>query len=300
MTTRLGRTIGRYFWGVQFVVVGAVAVLAGWTGASLAGTMMVPQGRAHTRSRVCFDCGRGVEHSERLHVSGVDVLRRNPFCSSCQRGPTPPPEPSTKSPLRLDDAVLVATQLTAGDTDWTLAEVRFPKAGQVRVLGQGSRVADAKITRVTATQVEFVRGGRAGVLALFPGQAAEPPPPKRSTRPQKCPASVRTLGAGKLAIDRSLLMTLIGGLGGTTRDLAVAPLQRNGRLAGLRILRVRPRSVFYCLGLRAKDQVVAVNKRQLTSPDVMLTLLAELPGAHHVSVTLIRRGRPQTLDYSIE
>lgn len=46
--------------------------------------------------------------------------------------------------------------------------------------------------------------------------------------------------------------------------------------------------------------MTAVNHRQLTSPDVLLTLLAELPGARHVTVSVIRQGRIQTLDYGIE
>jgi len=241
-----------------------------------------------------------MEQPESLRVSGAEVQERNLFCSTCGQGPVPRPEPSPKSTPRLDDAVLVATQVAAGDVGWSLAEVRFPGAGRLRVLGQGSRVGDARITQVTATQVEFVRGGQAGVLELFPGQRDSPRRPAARAGARGCPASVRALGAGRFAIDRSLLMTLLGGLGGGTRDLAVTPMQQQGRLAGLRVLRVRPGSVFHCLGLRARDRVSAVNNRQLTSPDVMLTLLAELPGARHVSVSVTRKGRLQTLDYSIE
>jgi hypothetical protein len=162
-------------------------------------------------------------------------------------------------------------------------------------------VADARITRVTATQMEFVRDSRSGVLELLGGVVAPTAPAPTSTPGTAgCPPGVHRLGPGRFSLPRSLLLALAQGLGGATRAVAVAPLSRQGRLAGLRVLRVRPQSVFHCLGLRAADEVTAVNHRALTSPDVILTLMAELPGARHVTVTVTRQARLLTLDYTIE
>lgn len=298
MSMRMTRAVDRYFWVVRLGVVGLVAVLVGWTASSLLGAALVGRGRV-MRAR-----GGGTLGAVRpagLSSSGGAVQRRNLFCSGCGGVVKPAPEPPSLRAVRLDDAVLVATQVVAGDAGWTLAEVRFPGAGQLRVVGQGSRVADARITRVTARQVEFVRAGRTGVLRLVPGQATKAPAPRAAPGPSpRCPTSIRRLGAGRFGIDRTLLGALLRGMGGGSGDVAVAPLQLRGRLAGLRVLRVRRGSVFHCLGLRARDQVTAVNHRQLTSPDVLLTLMAELPGARHVTVSVIRQGRPRTFDYSIE
>ncbi len=292
------RAVERYFWGVELGVVGLVAVLAGWTASSLFANAYLVEGRVV----MARDTGTlGVAAPAGLHASGADVQRRNVFFSLGRRRPNAATDPQPKGAVRLDDGVLLATQVIAGDDDWSLAAVRFPGAARVRVLGQGSRVGEARITHVSATQVSFVDRGRWGVLNLLSGAIPSPrqAPPKK-TGAAKCPASIRPQGVGRFSIDRALLMTLVQGLAGTTRDVAVAALHQDGRLAGVRLVRVRPRSVIHCLGLRSRDQVIAVNNRQLTSPDVMLTLMAQLPGARHITVLVIRGGRRRTFDYSIE
>ncbi len=297
---RMTRTVERYFWGVELAVVGLVAILAGWTASSLFANAYLAQG---WRDMAQNTGTLAVAEPLGLHASAAEVQRRNLFHSLDHRRGDPGADPHLKGAPRLGDGVIVATQVIAGDSDWSLAAVRFPGASQVRVLGQGSQVGEARITQVTATQLEFVSRGQSGVLQLLPGPVVGP----RQTRPKqtgteapKCPASIRSQGAGRFSIDRALLLTLIQGLAGTTRDVAVAPLHQGGQLAGLRLVRVRSRSIFHCLGLRSGDQVTAVNNRQLTSPDVLLTLMAQLPGALHIRVSVIRGGRPMTFDYSVE
>lgn len=298
---RLSR-IERWWWLGKLGAVGVIAMVAGWTTSSMLANALTPDAR-EVRARRASIQPTKPRRPAGLRSSDAAVTRRNPFCSVCRPRPAQAPGPDARDAPRLDDAVLLATHLAPGDGDWTLAAVRFRGAGQLRMLGRGSEVSGARITRVTATQLEFVRDGRRGILHLFPGLAAPAPPPNRTPKqaaPRGCPSTIRRRGPGRYSIDRALLSKLVGGLGGTTHDVAVAPLEVGGRLAGLRVVRVRRGSVFHCLGLRPRDQITAVNNQQLTSPDVLLTLLAQLPGARHVSVSVTRDGRMQSLDYSIE
>jgi len=309
------RAIERYFWGVHLAVIGVVAVVAGWTATSLFANAYLGPGRApghgpgHGPRSTPFRGPRpsgavATSNPAGLRASAATVQSRNLFCSSCDKPWKPIPAPGAPpQPPRLDDAVLLATHLAAHDPQWTLAAVRFPGAGHLRILGQGSQVGDAEITRVTATQVQFTRAGRPGVLDLVPGAPKPPAQARRNQarpKPRGCPATIRRLGPGRFAIDCALVTSLVTGLGGTTRDVAVAPLNSAGRLIGLRLLRVRPYSTLHCLGLRAHDQITAINNQSLTSPDILLTLMAQVPTAHHVTVTTTRQGRPHTLDYTIE
>jgi len=294
------RILSKRFYLVNLVVISVAGVLMGLSVVRLI-ELQLMGGAEGTGRRRLVTVPSAASHASLPPARPDDVRSRNIFCSGCDRRPPPPGPDPARPPETLEGAVLLATSVAHQDLGWSLATTRFARTGRTRLLGPGSRVGDAVITRVAAYRVEFRRQGRVGVLELIPGRHPIPAPRAagKASPGQRFPG-IRRLGPRRFAIDRQTLQALIRGFASLGPDGHGVPITKGGRLAGFRLQRVRPGGVFARLGLRVSDAVVAVNNRRLDSPDVLVGLLAQLPGARHVTVGLVRNGRPVSLDYSIE
>jgi len=71
--------------------------------------------------------------------------------------------------------------------------------------------------------------------------------------------------------------------------------QRNG----MKIVKVKPRSLLRRLGLRSGDVIQSVNNRRIQSMDDAMNIYQDLMSGGKISVELLRRNRPQTYEYRI-
>lgn len=68
---------------------------------------------------------------------------------------------------------------------------------------------------------------------------------------------------------------------------------------GMRISSIKPRSVFRRLGLRNGDVIQSVNNRQISSMDDAMKIYQNLQNGEKISIQLLRRNRPRTIEYKI-
>ncbi len=231
----------------------------------------------------------------RLPAADPDrVTRRNPFCSAC--GPTGPAPPGAP-PCALPAPELLVTLLLPGDPGASRALVRFGTPPRTRLIGPGSTLGPARVTAVTAQGVLLRGCGREQRL----GWGAAPTPVQ--TAVWSAPGSqlpVRPLGPHRFAVDRQWVLSTLGHLGPALAQGAARPVLRGRRMVGVRLLRLPPGAAFQRLGLRAGDQITAINGRALDSPDALLWVMSTLPSARHVTVAVERQRRAVTLAYRIE
>ncbi len=78
------------------------------------------------------------------------------------------------------------------------------------------------------------------------------------------------------------------------------PVVKNGNRLGFRVYSVRPQSIAAKAGIRNGDILQRVNGKPLTNLSEALDVYANLKIAKSITVFLIRRGTPVTVNYSIQ
>lgn len=69
---------------------------------------------------------------------------------------------------------------------------------------------------------------------------------------------------------------------------------------GMKISRIKPSSLFRRLGLRNGDVITSVNNSQIRSVDDAMGIYKDLQNGGGISIDLLRRGRPTTIEYTVK
>jgi general secretion pathway protein C len=107
-----------------------------------------------------------------------------------------------------------------------------------------------------------------------------------------------SIGPTEFAVDRATLDKIIEGQAELVRARAT-PESENGKVVGIRLSAIRKDSVLSALGLEDGDRLQTINGFDITVPEKALEAYARLRQADKLSVTVNRRGRDMTLDYTV-
>ena len=101
-------------------------------------------------------------------------------------------------------------------------------------------------------------------------------------------------------VQRSFLEEVMRNQEEIMRTARVIPHEENGRVVGVKTYGIRRNSVLGRLGIQNGDMVRTMNGFDLTSPDTALEAYTRLSGADSLSLSVVRRGQPLTIDYSVQ
>jgi hypothetical protein len=221
---------------------------------------------------------------------GAELVTRNMFCSTCTTpagglGPTDSFKP---------DAILIATSIGVDPR----ATLRVPATEVQGSWGLGDIVPGVgRIERIGFTSIDVVDGARRGTLSLLeiPGgrsdaSAATPAPAAADPFADR----VRKIDDQTFEVDRTLVRDLVSGAvkAGGVRML---PIEKNGKLDGLRLNGVRPGGVAAALGLRNGDILQAVNNMKIESANTVLDVYSKIDRIDTVALDGLRGGKPLSL-----
>ena len=136
-------------------------------------------------------------------------------------------------------------------------------------------------------QMEEIRGtaGRSNVARL-----------KRDRKPE----GSKTLGSKSISLKRERIDEAVNDLGNLMKQVRIRPHYKDGQSDGLTLSGIRSNSIFSEMGFRNGDVIVGVDGKDIESVDDALSLYENLQSAENVQVQLRRRGRLQTIDYSVK
>ena len=136
-------------------------------------------------------------------------------------------------------------------------------------------------------QMEEIRGtaGRSNVARL-----------KRDRKPE----GSKTLGSKSISLKRERIDEAVNDLGNLMKQVRIRPHYKDGQSDGLTLSGIRSSSIFSEMGFRNGDVIVGVDGKNIESVDDALSLYENLQSAENVQVQLRRRGRLQTIDYSVK
>jgi len=189
--------------------------------------------------------------------------------------------PATSMPL-------VLTGIIAGNDPQNGLAILGQNAQSAKVYAVGDNVpGGAKLHSVYSDRVVIDRNGQLESLAL-PHQVASSAPPPSSA----------ALSAENPPIER--MRRMISEQPGLLADvMRPQPVMDHGRMNGFRVYPGRNRMAFARLGLRAGDQVTAINGTPLDDRDRGEQILHTLSSSSEAHVTVIRNGQTQDLTLNI-
>lgn len=250
----------------------------------------------------------------------------------------PEPELAEGRCLESDIAINLVGTMVADDPTWSLAILHNPSTSKTQFASIGTNLlAEADVTRIERNRIFLRRNGREECLR--PGDqatrqqrsgggttrtTATTATPRRggrasapSARPTPTPA--RAEPARPAALEDRVRTAVTQGADGSynvPRDLIqevandrslmeqqaprVVPNYVNGQPRGFRLQGIRAGSIFSAIGIRNGDVITGVNGTVIDSPQRALSLYEAMLQQDNVEVQVLRRGREQTLNYSIQ
>jgi general secretion pathway protein C len=317
--------IKKYFWMVGVIAVILCSALA----ASAVGHMIEATALADsdkpTRRPIARPAipGPMAEPDSGPGKSGTALAERNIFCSDCL-----PPEPAaadpaaapsdpnnppiTSLPLRL-----VATNVSRNDSRSfaTILNTSNEKQGSYWI---GTDIPGAgPVTRILGRYVDFENRAASRIervsllsgdvpqtpVAAVPMPALETGVDPRTARDEllsAVDAGVRKLDDSNFEVDRALVEKVLANPTAVARGARIVPSVKNGQPNGFKLYAIRPSSVYSKIGLMNGDTLHAVNGFELNSMDKALEVYTKVRESSNLSISITRRGKPVTLNYTIK
>ena len=262
---------------------------------------------------------------ERVTNAGP-ILSRNPFDSVT--GPLDGTSQSVALPSTEDAPVdtsnpyndpicdiakcLLITQ--SDDPDWSFAAVAGSD-GKSQLRRRGDDVGGHTVHWIGWDRVWLTQGNSrcqmpvhgekkvAAAPAAAPSMA-EPPTTRKGGRGSKIPADmaakIHKVSETQFDIERSLVDQVLENQGELMKSARIVPEKEGDKVVGIRLFGVRPDSLLGTLGLENGDRLQSINGFEMSDPQKALEAYARLRSADKLSVTVNRRGKPTTIDFSIK
>jgi general secretion pathway protein C len=308
--------VKRHFW-----VVGAVAVASSAFFAAKAVGHVV-EGKALTDASkapaipVVAQAAKTPTTTERSKT-GDPIAERNMFCSDCKpptaltaENPTVPGQtPVTSLPL-----VLIATSVGAQPTHSFATILNNDSQRQGAYFPDDTIPGAGVVKEIHFKYVDFQNSSSNRVERIM--LLGEAPPPSTPT-PTPTPdvpidstavastdgldfdAGIKKIDDTTYEIDRGLVDKVLVNPMAVAKGARVVPSVKNGKANGFKLYAIRPSSVYSKLGLSNGDTIHAINGFELTSMDKALEVYTKVKEVNNLTVSVTRRGKPTTLNYSI-
>jgi general secretion pathway protein C len=221
-----------------------------------------------------------------------------------------PQVPETAKNVDVDDLQETTLKLklwgtVSGDPQKAYAVIEDTQKREQNLFRVGDSIQNAQVKMILREKVVLTVAGEDEVLAMEKLQTGS----SRVSRGFASRAAVRTpspatgseapVRTQRISLRRDMINDAMQDVTKLMTEIAVRPHLEDGQPAGLALTNIKPNSVFRRMGLRNGDVLVGVGGQEIRSVDDALQLYEQLKSADDVAVQLKRRGRDQTINYSI-
>ncbi|MFO0712012.1 MAG: type II secretion system protein GspC [Sandaracinus sp.] len=113
-------------------------------------------------------------------------------------------------------------------------------------------------------------------------------------------ANIHQVSETSYTINRTLVDRLLANQAALMSAARVIPHEEDGRTVGMKIYGIRRSSLLGRLGVQNGDMLRTVNGFDLTDPNAILQAYTQLRAADHLTLQVVRRGNPISMDYQIQ
>lgn len=111
--------------------------------------------------------------------------------------------------------------------------------------------------------------------------------------------NIQQISETSYSINRTLVDRLLANQAALMSAARVIPHEEDGHVVGVKIYGIRRSSLLGHLGIQNGDMLRTLNGYDLTDPTAVLDAYSRLRTADSLSVSIMRRGAPVTVDYAI-
>ena len=246
--------------------------------------------------------------AERSHPPLVDyaaITKRNIFNSSTQEQEAAPvvDKKLDLEKLKQTDLKLKLWGTVTGQNERAYAVIEDSKAREQNLYRAGDTIQNAVVKLILREKVVLKVGENDEILAMEENIGRGSRAGRRDAR-----SSSRT-SAKKLPVSRAARKIKLKGdqiekamenLGELMEQATLRPHIENGQAAGISITGIKPNAIFRKMRLRNGDIITGVNGNSIESVEDAVKVVEQLSSGSDIQLQIKRRGREQSLDYSIE
>ncbi len=118
--------------------------------------------------------------------------------------------------------------------------------------------------------------------------------------PPEIASSIRSTGDNRFEVDRSAIDGIVEQRATLLRGVQVVPKTEGGKTVAVGLRGVRDGSLLHSLGLRDGDELQSVNGFDIADPEGALTAYAKLRTADHLTISVVRGGKPMSIDVDVK
>jgi general secretion pathway protein C len=170
-----------------------------------------------------------------------------------------------------------------------------------RLLDQ-ARIIEIDVTRVvvineSSNRKEYLElgaepsGVAPAVAAVSAGDSGEPKGPTGD--------GIKKINNNSYEVAQNEIDATLANLNSIATQARIVPNFQDGKANGFKLFSIRPGSLYSKIGIQNGDVVTRINGYDLSSPDKALEIYNKLKDSKQVTVDVIRRGKPETIDYRI-
>jgi general secretion pathway protein C len=241
---------------------------------------------------------------------GGTLASRDIFCSECTPAAVvatstdPASITTTTLPLQL---LATNVGLTADVSYATLVNTENQRQGSYSV-GDPIPGASGKLKVIHYKYIDFENNGHLERLVLAGASAPITPVAVAAAQPEGdkdelealADSSIKKIDDTHYEIDKKLIDQVLANPMGAAKGARVVPAVKNGKPDGFKLYAIRPSSVYAKIGLSNGDTLEAINGFDLTSADKALEVYTKVREATSLQVSITRRGKDLTLNYTIK
>ena len=212
-----------------------------------------------------------------------------------------------EQPKKVDIETLKQTELklklwgtVTGQNEADYAVIEDTKAREQNLYRAGDTIQKAVVKLILREKVVLKVGDNDEILAMEEniGRAGlrNVGSPSR-TSGQKLPVS---RAARKIKLQGNQIEKAMENLGELMEQATLRPHIENGQAAGISITGIKPNAIFRKMRLRNGDVITGVNGNSIESVEDAVKVVEQLSSGSEIQLQIKRRGREQSLDYSIE
>ncbi|MDH5492024.1 MAG: general secretion pathway protein GspC, partial [Myxococcales bacterium] len=230
-------------------------------------------------------------------------------------------EPDAVLP-RCEGSVRLSGAIVSEDRpSWSFAAI-IGAAGRAMLYRVGMNVDGRELVAIYQNRIVMTQSGSYCQLGMFmPGEAPAATASNQPTlgaaaaakakRPQPAAregaisaedmeAGITRVSDTQFTLQRSLVDRVLENQSELMRTARIIPHEQGGRTVGVKLYGIRRNSLLGQLGLQNGDMMRTLNGFDMSSPDSALEAYARLRGADHLTLQVVRRGQPITVDYNIQ
>lgn len=172
-----------------------------------------------------------------------------------------------------------------------VAKVTAPK--KTTIVSVGEKYVGYKLKEIALSEVIFTKSSKDYVLAL------EDTDLKHSSRVKRVSKQVSQDTPTQRSVTKEDIRSYSNNPSKIWKDIAIAPLKRNGKIVGFKVNRIKAGSKIATLGLKKGDVIIKANNIELKSFRDALNLYKQIDKIETIALVVLRNNQEEELIYEI-